>query len=144
MQERSDLCNKLDNLPLDWEAAKTELIRLKMGESAAKADLENAELDIINANGGYKGLGSNDKERDAALAGLKRTNAGWNACNRMVTAYRLDCEAQTVVVERIEKQLQAVGYQSRILAGLFNYLGSAGVPVLLPEGEEVELNGFGI
>lgn len=144
MQERTDLRNKLDNLPYEWEDAKRELLRLKMVESAAENDLEAADQALINANGGMKGLGSNDTERKASLIALRGISASFQAARKMLIAAQIDRQAQEVTVERLEKTLSAVGYQSRLLAGLLAYLGSAGVPVMLPEGEEVALNGFGI
>lgn len=141
-QEMYDLRNALFNLPAQWETEKRELLRLKMVEAAAEVEVQKAESAMVMANGGMKGLGSNDTERKEALNILKRTDTDYTRAAKMATTARIDREAHEVTVERLEKQFQAVGYQSRLLAGLFNYLGSAGIPVLLPE--EVELHGYGI
>lgn len=133
-----DLNQRLSALPYDIDAANVDLHLLKMKRDIAAKDVDAAERAMLAAAGGIDALGSNEAKRKAALADLRATNTPYRQAARALDECTVDVDAQQILVDRLDKQFQAAGYQSRLLAGLLNYMGSAGVPVTFPAQEEVQ------
>lgn len=122
-----ELMQALQQLPTDIAAAQERLASLKRdGQALAQAG-EEAEHSFIARSGGWKALGSNDKERDLAVAAFRRESMRTHAAQLALNTAAADEAAQ--LVSMLERRYGAVCYQVRLHAALLQYLGQAGAPV---------------
>lgn len=118
------LMASLATLPLEIQAAQSNLNEVRRTAADTKRLLDEAEtVAIANAEG-------SNAEKRKADASLKL--AGNLAYQRLAAALRkeqADVAALQTEVDSLTNQFAAVGYQARLHAGLFAFLGSAGTPV---------------
>lgn len=141
----SQLMTSLAALPDEIAGYQKDLTSAKLQQADIKKQLDSAEADIISANGGWKALGSNEKERELALPTLFRSVARHVALTAEASKLQRTIAEMADELAAAERQYGAVCYMARLHSALMTYLGNAGAPagnVALPaNGFITDFNG---
>ena len=145
MQTYADIMASLAQLPDDIAGYQSDLTDAKLRKVEVERELDRQDAALINAAGGYKGLGSNEKERELALDGLRAKSNQWQGVNGELSTLTRTVAEMTDELNAAERQYGAVCYMARMHAALLTYLGSAGpvTPVTLPDFTALRTNGNG-
>lgn len=118
------LMASLTHLPLEIQATQGDLNEARRTAADTKRLLDEAEMMAV-ANA--EGANAEKRKADASLR-----LAGNAAFQRLTAALRKE-QAEVALlqaeVDGLTNQFAAVGYQARLHAGLFTFLGSAGAPI---------------
>lgn len=126
-----DLMRSLQTLPNDIAAAQEALTSLKRDVQFLQQQADAAQGDWIAAQGGWKALGSNEKERELALGAFTRGVAMRKlAGQQALNAAAVDDAAQGLAT--LERRYGAICFQVRLHSALLQYLGNAGAAITLP------------
>lgn len=145
MQTYADIMASLAQLPDDIAGYQSDLTDAKLRKVEVERELDRLDATIINTAGGYKGLGSNEKERELALDNLRRTYPMWKQLDGELSTLTRTVAEMTDELNAAERQYGAVCYMARMHAALLTYLGSAGpvTAVTLPDFAAMRTNGNG-
>ena len=119
------LMDRLESLPDDIANQQEALTQAKQ----AQGDSERLMDEIEDSLRGKAAEESNDTKRKAKLAELCSQHEGYRRLSAAFQRERATVLELTDAVANLERQYEATCYQSRLHAGLMNYLGSAGAPV---------------
>ena len=119
------LMDKLETLPEAVADAQSILTEIKVAQSDSQRLIDEIE-DALRPQAAEE---SNDAKRKAKLAALCAQHNGYRRLAADLAKAKFDGAIQSDAVANLERQYEAVCYQSRLHAGLMQYLGSAGAPV---------------
>lgn len=134
----ADIMVSLATLPDEITGYQSYLTEAKLRKAEADKELSRLDGTIINAAGGYKGLGSNEKERELALDNLRRTYPVWKQLDAELSTLTRTVAEMADELSAAERQYGAVCYMARMHGALLTYLGNAGAPagdVALPTAD---------
>jgi hypothetical protein len=114
------LMTSLNTLPDEIAAAQADL-------TGAKIDLANSDkvIDAIEAETALTIEGKNAEERKAKLGQTLRTLPVYVTAERLASERRRNVATLTNDVDNLTRQFAAVGYATKLHAGLMAYLASA-------------------
>lgn len=122
------LMQQLSNLPDACANLQAELSSAQQRKRDAQRLLDDLEAKNIQSAGGYKSLGSNEKERELAASQLHQNFPAWRQRAAELRAAELQVAQCADELAAAERQYGAVAMQSRLHAALLTYLGNSGVP----------------
>lgn len=128
----------LATLPDDIAGYQNDVTDAKLKKGEVEKELARLDGAIIAAAGGYKGLGSNEKERELALDNLRKTHPAWKQLDAQLSTLTRTVAEMADEVSAAERQYGAACYMARMHAALLTYLGNAGAPagdVVLPTAD---------
>lgn len=128
LQTYRDLMGSLQALPDNIVAEQERLEGQERDLAALAQACETTEHAYIASAGGWKSLGSNDKERELVLADFRRADKAMRDLSLQARNTRFAVEETRRVLAGLERRYGAVCYQVRLHAALLQYLGNAGVP----------------
>ncbi len=120
-----DLMDKLAELPDAIAQQQAALTEVKQAQSDIQRHLDEIEMQLTPLANGE----SNAEKRKAKLAELCNQEPTYRQKAQELTKAKFDLMQLNDAVANLERQYEAVCYQSRLHSGLMNYLGSAGAPV---------------
>ena len=118
------LMASLTHLPLEIQAAQSDLNDARRTAADTKRLLDEAEmLAVANAEG------SNAEKRKADATIKLAGNGSFQRLSAALRKEQAEVAALQTEVDGLTNQFAAVGYQARLHAALFTFLGSAGAPI---------------
>ena len=127
----------LATLPDEIAGYQSDLTEAKMRKAETDKHLARIEAGIVAEAGGWKALGSNEKERELALPALLRKSVSWFALDGELTTLTRTVAEMADELAAAERQYGAVCYMARLHGALLTYLGNSGAPadVALPTAD---------
>jgi hypothetical protein len=122
-----DLMQRLTALPADIDALQEALTTVKLQLSTSEKTLKDLEADLR-----LKVEGKNAEERTARLTQTLQQTAVYRRWSHAADTERREASRLQDKLDGLTRQYGAICYQARLHAGLMNFLGSAGAPVVLP------------
>lgn len=119
----------LATLPDEIAGYQSDLTEAKLRKAETDKQLARIEAGIVAEAGGWKALGSNEKERELALPALLRKSGGWAALDAELTTLTRTVAEMADELSATERQYGAVCYMAKLHGALLSYLGNAGAPV---------------
>lgn len=121
IQTYTDLMTKLNTLPAEIAAVQTDLNAAKMQLAASEKTLADIEAQTaLNVEG------KNAEERKAKLASTLKLDAVYVRWAKAADLERQDVAKLTNEAAMLTNQFAAVGYASRLHAGLMGFLAASG------------------
>lgn len=114
-----DLMTRLATLPVAIEQAQIEL-------TAAKLDLDRDERGVKDIETQTRGEGKNDEERKADKIAKLKADAVYQRWAQAADKSRREVAVLADQVDSLTRQFAAVGYQSKLHAGLMGFLAASG------------------
>jgi len=134
----ADIMASLATLPDEIAGYQSDLTEAKLRKAEADKELSRLDGVLIARAGGYKGLGSNEKERELALDNLRNADATRRKLDAELTTLTRTVAEMADELSAAERQYGAVCYMARMHGALLTYLGNAGAPagdVALPTAD---------
>jgi hypothetical protein len=123
-----EIMEELSSKPMEIEFAQRTVMQ-------RKAQLQNVtnQLDVMESNwvageGGYKAIGSNEKERDMRLMTLRNSFA-FAPTMEVQRAATQSLDEAKIMAATLERQYEAICHKSRLTTGVMAYLGNLALPV---------------
>ena len=123
-----EIMEELSSKPMEIAAAAHQLSDAKAAVQNITQQLDDMEAIWVMAQGGYKAIGANEKERDMRLVTLRNSPEFQPAMERLRYANAVADDAR-LLVARLERQYEAVCHKSRLTTGVMAYLGNLALPV---------------
>jgi len=123
-----EIMEELSSKPMEIEFAQRTVMQ-------RKAQLQNVtnQLDVMESNwvageGGYKAIGSNEKERDMRLMTLRNSFA-FAPTMEVQRAATQSLDEAKIMAATLERQYEAICHKARLTTGILSYLGNLAMPV---------------
>ena len=123
-----EIMQQLDSKPMEIAMAAHQLADAKADAQNIAAQLDDMEASWVSAQGGYKAIGANEKERDMRLVTLRNSPEFQPAMERLRYANAVADDAR-LLVARLERQYEAICHKARLTTGVMSYLGNLALPV---------------
>ncbi len=123
-----EIMEELSSKPMEIAMAAHQLSDAKAAVQNITQQLDDMEASWVSAQGGYKAIGANEKERDMRLVTLRNSPEFQPAMERLRYANAVADDAR-LLVARLERQYEAVCHKSRLTTGVMAYLGNLALPV---------------
>ena len=123
-----ELMNDLVSKPTEIAAAAHQLSDAKAVVQNITAQIDDMEASWVSAQGGYKAIGANEKERDMRLVTLRNSVEFQPAMERLRYANAVADDAR-LLVARLERQYEAICHKARLTTAVLSYLGNLALPI---------------
>ena len=123
-----EIMEELSSKPMEIAMVAHQLSDAKAAVQNITQQLDDMEASWVSAQGGYKAIGANEKERDMRLVTLRNSVEFQPAMERLRYANAVVDDAR-LLVARLERQYEAVCHKARLTTGVMSYLGNLALPV---------------
>jgi len=123
-----ELLKDLDAWPLEIEVMQRTVMQRKAQLQNVTNQLDMMESSWVAGEGGYKAIGSNEKERDMRLVALRNSFA-FAPTMEVQRATVQSLEEAKIMASTLERQYEAICHKARLTTGLLSYLGNLAQPV---------------
>jgi len=123
-----EIMQELSAKPMEIAMAAHQLADAKAVVQNITAQIDDMEASWVSAQGGYKAIGANEKERDMRLVTLRNSPEFQPAMERLRYANAVADDAR-LLVARLERQYEAICHKARLTTGILSYLGNLAMPV---------------
>jgi len=122
-----EIMQELSAKPMEIAMAAHQLADAKAVVQNITAQIDDMEASWVSAQGGYKAIGANEKERDMRLVTLRNSPEFQPAMERLRYANAVADDAR-LLVARLERQYEAICHKARLTTGVMSYLGNLALP----------------
>lgn len=123
-----EIMEELSSKPMEIAMAAHQLGDAKAAVQNITAQIDDMEASWVSAQGGYKTIGANEKERDMRLVTLRNSPEFQPAMERLRYANAVADDAR-LLVARLERQYEAICHKARLTTGIMAYLGNLALPI---------------